>query len=1445
MVDWSNLKSYQNNKYRSFEELCYQIAKGLYGHLGSFTSIDDSGGGDGVEFYLTFPDGKQWGWQAKFYYPEPRLTVSSRKTSIKKSLQRACHVHKNLEKWFLCTPTKLTTSEQNWFDNTLLKSIPDKMSVSLEHWGNPDFNTWLSKPRFRGKLFYFFGELELTIEWFKNQFEKQKASIKDKFIAQLHTDTYLDVRIHELLCDYEFSKSFSEQLNKIEDKQDEFKQAVVDLEKPKYLQFNWEDISLSLYSKATQIEDTLSIVFSQLQQAGKLIEDTLLDELRKVTWDNLQELWKICQEYSELAKSLDVSARAYKGPAEYKDNVEGKINQRIFRPTNIIDELYYLLNDAITRLNRINQPDLHIFGRAGTGKTHIAAHIADERLRMDIPAICILGSKFSSNQPAEQQLKSILDIPPSYSWNDFIQALDAASCAYHTRIPIIIDGLNESTINGRFSEVWHRDMPGLIQEVSGNSNIVLITTCRDTYKSAIWANNDPANINYLTGFNNPRKIVEKYFAYYRIKADLTAAPLHQFHTPIFLRIFCEVHNPTRQEEKTIYVGEHTLYEVFDQYLEKCNYAICKRLDIYYKTPIIGNVLADVAEYIWQHQNNFISLAKLVEIADGQPIDNLQWESTRTKSILDEGLLVCRDWHNGEEFIFFTYQLLGGYVIADYLLNKYGNDRDLIRSIKPVLFTSDYNALHPLHDDICSCISLLLPVKQRAFLHELTNDKKAINYSLRALFEISPDLLTEKCINMVKSTFYSQNRRALFLLAKTTVGHVNHPLNASFWSKLLKELPMPDRDISWTEYLRKEADYFDEFIEQFETDCKSSDLLELESMNRMHLLAEHVQWILTSTVHRIRDKATKALYWYGRRFPDKLFKLTEKSFCINDPYVPERMLAASYGIAMAIQNEKEYAEKLLQKFARILFNFMFAKNAPYSTTHFLMRDYAKRIIDLALLHNNKLLSAPEKKRIIYPFRDGGIRKWGTLKNNGKSTYAMLPGGPDFNNKTVGYLIPDRHDYDFDNPEYKKVTSNLLWIINKLGYKSKIFDKIDKEIAEIDFRNTYWQMGKGKTDRYGKKYCWIAYYEVLGYRHDKGLLKEQWESYFNYRKRYTVDIDPSFPEKPHAIEIIKTDYLGKRSMSLSKWIEKSAPPDIRPYLVLDSIQNEIGPWVLLDGYFDQVDVKAKRRIFVFPRGLFIRKTEVRSAINCLKNQDLRGRWLPEIPETYYAYAGEIPWCETFPYNGEEELVFVISRKMKKVRSREIIPLKNGKNLNINDTLNYNNALNKYKNKKITQKTFEQFLVKNKIELTIVNHIIEKEIQKTKEFNIRIPVISFGWSESSSSINLGQHADMPSRELIEFLKLSSHPQTFDLYERTGQRATITIRRGTTFHGAQHLIYIRQDLLNQFLKNNKYQLVWGIWGERLYNPKDVHRIHEYAKKQIAYKVFQEVLRFNELNKK
>lgn len=111
MPDWSRLSSYHDKKWKNFEELCYQVTHRLYSSKGTLSRIDDSGGGDGVEFYLTFPNGTEWGWQAKYYPPGSRLSEKNRKTHIADSFKRSLRNHPKLKKWFLCTPMTFTTEE--------------------------------------------------------------------------------------------------------------------------------------------------------------------------------------------------------------------------------------------------------------------------------------------------------------------------------------------------------------------------------------------------------------------------------------------------------------------------------------------------------------------------------------------------------------------------------------------------------------------------------------------------------------------------------------------------------------------------------------------------------------------------------------------------------------------------------------------------------------------------------------------------------------------------------------------------------------------------------------------------------------------------------------------------------------------------------------------------------------------------------------------------------------------------------------------------------------------------------------------------------------------------------------------------------------------------------------------------------------------------------------
>jgi hypothetical protein len=172
IIDWNKLQPYKTTKSKSFEQLCYQVASRLYAKKGSFTPVDDSGGGDGVEFYLTMPDGSEWGWQAKYYEGLSRLSVSGRKTAIISSLERATSKHPNLKIWYLCLTMDLTPDEEIWVDTELIKHIPTGHPAKIEVWNESFLHEKINQPMFNGLKQSFFNDLELSNDWFNKTFEK-------------------------------------------------------------------------------------------------------------------------------------------------------------------------------------------------------------------------------------------------------------------------------------------------------------------------------------------------------------------------------------------------------------------------------------------------------------------------------------------------------------------------------------------------------------------------------------------------------------------------------------------------------------------------------------------------------------------------------------------------------------------------------------------------------------------------------------------------------------------------------------------------------------------------------------------------------------------------------------------------------------------------------------------------------------------------------------------------------------------------------------------------------------------------------------------------------------------------------------------------------------------------------------------------------------------------
>ncbi len=353
------------------------------------------------------------------------------------------------------------------------------------------------------------------------------------------------------------------------------------------------------------------------------------------------------------------------------------------------------------------------------------------------------------------------------------------------------------------------------------------------------------------------------------------------------------------------------------------------------------------------------------------------------------MLVCRDLRDSKDVIYFTYDLLGGYLIAKAIIKKEKADIESFinnRETEAILFSDDRDKLHPLYYDISRSLAALIPIETGKYLHNIIENPNAFDLAINALFELQPDKIDGTCIQMVTKLFedYPENRKILLERSAPTMTFIKHPLNMSFWSERLLKLPMPERDISWSEYIRENRNEIETNILRFEEYCKHETALSAEYTK---LMSEYTMWLLTSTIRPLRDQATRALYWFGRRMPKSLLDLTITALDINDPYVPERMLSAMYGVAMARQfdfNDHTFTGESLSIYGRRLYDEIISLDAKHSTTHILSRDYSRWTIEIALIHHPDLLNEEEKTRIKPPFRDGGIRRWGESidKDQGK-------------------------------------------------------------------------------------------------------------------------------------------------------------------------------------------------------------------------------------------------------------------------------------------------------------------------------------------------------------------------------------------------------------------------------------------------------------------------------
>lgn len=1177
-LNWDIFTGLPGSVEKNFELLCRGIVRQNFGSYGIFRALANQ---PGVEFHLKLDrrcdalgdPGCWWGWQCKWYDLAANGALgSTRRTKIEEGLRKTEEHLPDLTDWVLWTRRTLTKDDQDWFNG-----LSSRMKLHL--WTGDEVDNLLSGQAAVFRSTYF-GELVLTPEILRERHEQSVAPIRARWQPNVHHVGDAERKLRRMLGEVESWDVLSKLSTE--------------------LRANAQTVESSPAVPTPLAPFVTAVVRTSRQLADTL--DRVAEGIRSGDLDLLRD-------------ELTARPRALPGDVATAPRRLRAGNQRAgLYATNAVAGCH----DAVRVLGEVEAGFasrlVAVLAPAGCGKTHLAAQLTAATTARP-HGVLLHGRELHATHTLDDLARTVAIgiIQPVPSMEALLAAADAAGQRAHHRIPVFIDGLNEAEDSRR----WKPLLAALEATLAKYLYVLLVCTLRPEFTDDAMPDGT-RRVEIKDYGEETIEAVRKHFHYWKIDATDASLPGFLRH-PLTLRLFCEVTNPTRQQVVGVNAMPGSLTALFERYLEQVGIRVVElasRANRFYAQDVNAAIMT-VADKLWESRTRSIELSELRDIlGDSQR----PWDQSLVRALEHEGILL-RMPSSGNGALVPAYDLLGGHIIANALLAKHGQlsfESWLKEPSTTTLLAGDYSVRHPLADDVV--LSLVGQVPRRFHAKQLWQlvDKPLRGRALRLAARLEPAFLDATTVDALLELVGEGDAGLLERLWEVR-GTPGHPLNAEALDRTLRTMNVADRDLRWTEWLRRNQD---DVLARGRSVLRDLEHLEQRWRSEQvragdRLRARWVMWTLTSTVRRLRDQATRALYWFGRLDPEGLFVLTTDSLSVNDAYVGERMLAASYGVVMSHQNADVEFGAFLKPFLERLAAVLVGASASAPTHHYLARLYVRGIVAFAKkfyasLLPNALSSAwafatPEP---VQPLAKGDVEA-----DEAERTLHM-----DFENYTLGRLFDDRRNYDMGHTGHQAAVAYVRGVVWALGWRAANFEKLDSRIAEDRYRG-----GRGNrplAERYGKKYGWIGFYTYAGFLEERGQFPRE------NRPFSDVDIDPSFPEKPptDGDALVPEAWLAPSMESHESWVREGTTSLPRSLLRRETIGEHSGPWLAAHGFFKAADRILGREAWAFISAFATEKTSAPLLCSALRagTRPWGGR---DVPSDDYIFAGEIPWHPNF--------------------------------------------------------------------------------------------------------------------------------------------------------------------------------------------------------------------------
>lgn len=1346
MLNWNCFRNLPGADTKNFEKLCRGVIRRNFGSLGPLHELKNQ---PGVEFYITLNNDHPYlakknetvGWQNKWFsYKENGELTNIAKKQILHSLDKTKTHLLQINHWFLWTHLTLAKCDQEWFYN-----LKDNYGFTLHLWNQDDLDNLLSGPALDLRNSYF-GELALTNDMLLEQHVKSIAPIKSRWLHEVHQRMDAELQVRKVLGEKEAWATFK---NVADNLAEVSKLIESNINKQEYSR--WKDELSDFQSYCTTLLEHCEIFNEYI--SGDDIEDvkTTLEKIDSQSKLRIQKTLRKLRS-SNLPLSLTITnALAYINDAK-----------RLFR----------------SAVELLSQQFIAILADAGGGKTQLAVELTAQA--PDRPAgIFILGRSLKKNMTLDDIAHGFIFYQKQVNnFEALISAVNSVGERSSRRLPIVIDGLNEA----QDPREWKHLFESTLSVLKKYPNVVLVCTLRTSEKGfenyyrpsrrqghngreshAQQSLPESAFKILSEGYNKELtyKAIEAYFRLYKIKADLFAAPSDFFSHPLNLKIFCEVTNRKAENEIHVSYFPSSIYSLFREQIDHTANSIANLTNLRQRFEVkdTKKAIFFLGKCFWEEnarsitEDGFREKMKL-------PLND--WDSDMVNLLAQEGIIFRDEGH--EKFSYEltpVYDRLGGFIVAEYLLGKNSSknlsewviETDVIKKL-----FGEMSDQHPFSQDILHALVVLIPktIYQQQLWKALPENFQSIALALTPLID-KGDICSET-LDSYKSLIIHDGLSTRDIKQLLTLTYaVEHPLNAEFFNEVLLNLSVANRDLSWTEYTRNQSSEIISGLKNYIKKIKSGFIL---SPKIIRLQIIFFSWNLTSTVIDLRDYATELLYHVGQQDPESMFKLTVEQLNVNDPYVSERMLASSYALATVLVDSPVYKDAVID-FGRNLYNKMFVRNAPNATTHLLSREYASCTLKLIAFHHPNSIPDLDQSVFLHPFLEMPRREWGCIEKNEKEySYNNSPFRMDFENYTIGYLIKDRGNYDYSHEGYKVARGNILWRINELGWSRDRFEKVE-ELIESQ-RSSYTRANRPLVERYGKKYSWIAYYELAGQLSDDDKLEYYGEG------RFVVDIDPFFPDKVENSELGIHEFLSDESVATKDWILEAELPDLSNIIYLNEAKQD---WVILYGVVSEESKKLNRNFYCLIDTVFVSD----QSLNQLQEHiaDKRKIDWPKKNSSHSVYSGEL-YCEALNrFTGNSEIRIEIGYETQ---------------------------------------TYEQPELKINNKVYIKGGTFEHKVPIINNLNTLSTTISYYWENSHSSKESNSRQAL-APWIVKELGLRFSPSEFTYLDNNGEIAVLNINlKGDTYSNHRDLIYLRKDLFEELGKQHGMKPIKRIFGEKGY---------------------------------